>query len=97
MAKSKLESKRRVKKKLQIEKCIIIGDARRLAEDLQPIKSIRQLSLEIGVLTKSFKTNNIYFKLYRYEKDGFYNSDEKLIKSICSVLKVTEKELVCNF
>jgi hypothetical protein len=82
----------RTKKKLCIEKCILLAGGRRLEKGLKPIKNTRQLSIELA--TEEEKSNNIYFKLYRYEKDGFYNEPVNLIPRLEKLLLVTRFELV---
>ena len=86
----------RKKYKLDIDKCIIIGDFKRIKEGIFPIKNKLNLSIQLARLS-SDTPNSIYSRLYRYEKDGFFHRSEKLITNICEILRVTEDELVIKF
>lgn len=86
----------RTKFKLDIEKCIIIGDFKRSKEGIFPIKNKLNLSIQLARCGKG-TPNSIYSRLYRYEKDGFFNKSEKFIRDICKILRVTEDELVIKF
>lgn len=86
----------RIKKKLNIDTCIIIGDARRVKKGLTPIKNIHTLSKKLEI-DRGESANAIYSKLYRYEKDGFYTENESFINDICVILLVTKEELVKEF
>lgn len=87
------------KKKLDIDKCIIIGNAKRVSKDLKTIKNKSALSVEIYKRDKlTFPSpNSVFWKLYRYERDGFYSKEVSFIKLICEILIVEEKELVIDF
>jgi len=87
---------KRIKKKLDIDKCIIIGDAKRVLEGVFPIKNKHTLSQKLAV-SMNESANTIYSKLYRYEKDGFYTENKKFISDICKTLRVTREELVTKF
>lgn len=91
----------RVKLKLDIETCLIMGNVNRMEKGLEPVKTKRQLAkllLEDETINVGGATlKKIYFKLYRYEKDGFYNEDKALIKAVCKVLKVKRLDLVKRF
>lgn len=86
----------RIKYKLDIDKCIIIGDFKRAKEGIFPIKNKLNLSIQLARCI-SGRPNSIYSRLYRYEKDGFFKKSEKLITNICKILRVTEDELVIKF
>lgn len=81
-------AKKKTKFYLDITNCLVIGNARRVKDKKEPIKSIHALSDE-------FDTN--YTKLYRYQKDGFYKRPETEISNIMEILMVKENELVKKF
>ncbi len=88
--------------KLNISNCIVYGDAKRLKDGKKPVKTLRRLTY-ILIKKDSFSgptVEALYHKLYRCELHGFFaNSEEieNIIKDICEVLMVDEKELVINF
>lgn len=86
----------RIKKKLNIDKCITISDFYR-SEGEDPISNKLKLSIELAKVMKPEKANSIYSRLYRYQKDGFYTEDKKFTAKICTLLGVTNKELVINY
>lgn len=86
------------KYKLDINNCIVIGDARRIKKGLPAIKSRRALAKYLRWSHPGFGTlNGIYSKLYRYEYDGFYKRNELMIKHVQAILLITEKELIKEF
>ncbi len=93
--------KKRVKKKLDLEKCFIIGDARRLEAGLSPVKNMNKLSAEMWFPIEDepiTAIKNIYFKIYRHVHEGFYpKKNDDFTDMICEILKVTEDELIIDF
>lgn len=87
-----------MRKKFNLSDCIVIGDARRLEKGKEPVKSKRQLAKLLfereDVSKQNLHVDNVYFKIYRYELDGFILRNEAIIKGICRILYVTEKELI---
>lgn len=86
------------KNKLNIKECLIIGNARRLRDKRPTIKGKKQLAEILftfpEIKKQSPNNNGIYFKLYRYERDGFYINNEILIEKIMEILSVKRTELV---
>lgn len=87
------------KLKLDVNNAIFKGIGTQFKAGLKPITTRRQLSLKLKEKYKAEKTtaNSIYSKLYRYEFDGFYRKDKKLIDNICEILQIKEEDLVIEF
>ncbi|MES2287279.1 MAG: hypothetical protein V4547_16425 [Bacteroidota bacterium] len=83
------------KKKLDLKKCLIIGNPKRMKAGKPTITDRQHLSTflnesEIGV-------TNIYMVLYRSEEKGFLRKNQTLITKLCEILMVKEKDLVVDF
>jgi len=87
---------KKIRKKLNLSNCIIIGDAVRISKGLPPIKNKFKLSIELSALNKVHTANSIYSKLYRYELGGFYSENKSFIRNICDILHVKESDLIIN-
>jgi len=92
----------KVRKKMALTSCIVIGDARRLKMKKAPIRTLRRLVNELmkerGFIDIS--KESLYAKLYRYERRGYieaYTDVQKLADQITSILMVNEKDLIVNF
>jgi hypothetical protein len=90
-----MKRKVKQKKKLEIESCLTLGNARRMELGKSPIKSMRRLA--INVADENESSNNIYFKIYRYQKTGFINKPHSIIEKICDLLIVSEQELISKY
>lgn len=81
--------------RLNITKCIVIGDARRLEKGKEPVRNIRGLSLELEMVDDEvYEAEKVYPVLYHSNKKGVRTIDDKLLKDIQDILLVEEKELV---
>jgi len=91
---------KKIKKFFDLDYCILISDAKK--EKSERIKSKNQLSekvLNFSRITKEkYKTKKaVYFKLYRYENDGFLTEDTILSDAICKILNLENSDLVKVF
>jgi len=91
----------KVRKKMALTSCIIIGDARRLKMKKAPIRTLRRLVNELmkesGFIDIS--KESLYAKLYRYERRGYieaYVDVEKIAEQICDILLVNKEDLIVN-
>lgn len=82
--------------KLEINKCISLGDAKRVKRGLEPIRNKLQLAIELSKIYKKPVTG-IYSRLYRYELNGFYTEDEKFVNHLIDFLGVKRKHLVVKY
>lgn len=81
--------------RLNITKCIVLGDARRLQKGQRPVRNMRGLSLELeAVDEEKYSAEKIYRVLDRSRKIGLRKVDDKLLEDIQDILMVDEKELV---
>lgn len=81
--------------RLNITKCIVIGDARRLENGKDPVRNMRGLSLQLEAVDEDlYSAEKIYRVLDRSRKVGLRKIDDKLLKDIQDILQVEEKELV---
>jgi hypothetical protein len=89
--------------KLNLEDCIVLENARRIAKNIPKIKDLKDLSRKIVFNDNSVKcgdfekrVNTVYVNLYRAEKNGFSSlaSKESLIFDVLCILKVKREELV---
>jgi len=87
---------KKIRKKLLIETCIIIGDARLIDDGKKPIRNKFKLSKELSKKLKK-PLRGIHSRINRYEKDGFYIEDKVFVAKICGVLKVSKDELVTEY
>ena len=88
------------RRKLDIDKCIVLSDAERIKENPFIDKNLlirnkTGLSVE---LKKHLSSLHIYEMLVRHERDGFTTKPNKaLIEAICKVLNIEEKILIVNY
>lgn len=80
--------------RLNLTKCIIIGDARRIGEGKEPVRNIFGLSRELEKIDEDkYDLDKICKRLYSANKCGI-KAEEKLVKDIQNILMVEETELV---
>lgn len=81
--------------RLNITRCIIIGDARRLEEGKDPVRNMRGLSLALEAINEeAYAAEKIYKVLDRSRKLGVRKVDDNLLKDLQEILMVEEVELV---
>lgn len=81
--------------RLNITKCIITGDVRRVQDNKPPVRNISGLSKSLEEMDEeAYDADKIYFVLYRADRKGLEKVDDKLLKDIMNVLMATEDELV---
>lgn len=81
------------KKVLKIDDAITVSNADRIKNQAQKIKDKKHLA---SLICESLNSNkdNVYMRLYRAEKDGFFGDNNDLINAICKELNVDESILV---
>ncbi len=81
--------------RLNLTKCIIIGDARRLSKGKTPVRNIRGLSKELEQINEDkYDLDYICKRLYTANKIGMKQVDNQLLKDIQEILHVENVELV---
>ena len=88
------------RKFFDIDYCILISDARK--EKSERVKSKNRLADKVlnhsQIMKSAYKTKKaVYFKLYRYEKNGFLTEDFLLSNAICEILNIENSDLVKIF
>ena len=87
---------------LILKHAIILEDARRLKEGIEPINNIRRLAIELcDTYPETYTDFDVLYKtIWRSSKKaynphhGLFNSREKLIDHLCEVLHTNREELV---
>ena len=87
-----METENLQRKYLLIDKCIAIANGVRASKNKETIKDKKHLARLICGEEKE-NIDNKYMILYRAEKDGFLITNDKIVKEICDVLKVEQKQL----
>lgn len=88
--------------KLNLDDCIVLENARRIKNNIEKIKDLKDLSRKIIAnntienFVDSKQINTLYVNLYRCQKDGFSSlaSKDSLIFDVLCILKVKREELV---
>ncbi len=81
--------------RLNINNCIILGDARRLKSNKTPVRNMRGLSLELEKLPdEPYDSDKIYKVLHRANQRGIGNITPRLLQDIKDILMVTDVELI---
>jgi len=81
--------------RLNINNCIILGDARRLTNSKTPVRNMRGLSLELEKLPdERYDLDKIYKVLHRANQSGIGNIPPQLLQDIKDILMVTDVELI---
>lgn len=81
--------------RLNLTKCIVIGDARRLNDGEDPVRNVKGLSKELEALDEDkYDADVICHLLYRSNKQGLKEIDDHMLCAIREILRVTEVELV---
>lgn len=94
----------KIKKKLDIDNAIILSNAERLIQKKPTIKDKKHLAVIIAnrleqnlPFATEKEVRNLYMKLYRSEKDGFFNLDKNLLDLVLSELQIPENKILVDF
>lgn len=80
---------------LNITKCIVIGDARRMLKGKEPVRNIARLSVELELMYEDrYDADLIHHVLRWSEKIGHVTRKDQLLKDLQNVLFVSEEELI---
>lgn len=83
------------KLKLNLTRCIAIGDEKRIDNNLAPMRSIRCLARELEYLWPDrYDVEYITSRLHRANKNGIRKIPEGLVQDILSILLVNEEDLI---